>query len=50
MFDRFNGGRDGTLWYYDTLATEFEQGGPQALAAEQRRAVDTMKSSGSQHE
>ena len=52
LFDRFNGGRDGTLWYYDTLATEFEQGGPQALAAELRRAVDTMKAlaSGSQHE
>lgn len=51
LFDRFNGGRDGTLWYYDTLATEFEQGGPQALAAELRRAVDTMKAlaSGSQH-
>lgn len=49
---RFNGGRDGTLWYYDTLATEFEQRGPQALAAELRRAVDTMKAlaSGSQHE
>jgi HD domain/Peptidase family S58 len=52
LFDRFNGGRDGPLWYYDTLATEFEQGGPQALAAELRRAVDNMKAlaSGSQHE
>jgi (p)ppGpp synthase/HD superfamily hydrolase len=43
LFNRFNGGRDGTLWYYDTLAQIFERRGPQHLAMELRRTVDTMK-------
>jgi (p)ppGpp synthase/HD superfamily hydrolase len=44
LFSRFNGGRDGTLWYYDTLAGVFERRGPKQLAMELRRTVDTMKS------
>jgi GTP pyrophosphokinase len=43
LFDRFNGGRDGTLWYYESLATVFERRGPRHLAAELRRTVETMK-------
>jgi GTP pyrophosphokinase len=43
LFDRFNGGRDGTLWYYDSLAEVFERKGPEHLAAELRRTVETMQ-------
>jgi len=43
LFGRFKGGQQGTLWYYDELAREFERGGPEHLAAELRRIVDTMK-------
>jgi (p)ppGpp synthase/HD superfamily hydrolase len=28
VFDRFKGGKDGTLWYYRSLADKFEQFGP----------------------
>jgi GTP pyrophosphokinase len=43
LFDRFNGGREGTLWYYESLASVFERRGPGHLAAELRRTVETMK-------
>ncbi len=43
LFDRFNGGRHGTLWYYDSLAEVFERKGPEHLAAELRRTVETMQ-------
>lgn len=43
LFERFNGKRDGTLWYYETLASVFTRRGPEHLAAELRRTVDTMK-------
>ena len=43
LFERFNGKRDGTLWYYETLAEVFERKGPARLAAELRRTVETMK-------
>ena len=43
LFDRFTGGREGTLWYYEALATVFERRGPTHLAMELRRTVDTMK-------
>jgi (p)ppGpp synthase/HD superfamily hydrolase len=43
LFDRFNGGRDGTLWYYETLATAFMGAGPKDLAEELSRTVTTMK-------
>ena len=44
LFDRFSGGRDGTLWYYRSLAEVFGRRGPAHLAAELRRTVETMKS------
>lgn len=44
LFQRFNAGRAGTLWYYEALATEFHERGPSALAAELRQTVDAMKS------
>jgi (p)ppGpp synthase/HD superfamily hydrolase len=43
LFDRFNGGRDGTLWYYEALATTFMDTGPKGLAEELSRTVATMK-------
>ncbi len=43
MFDRFTGGREGTLWYYEALATVFGEMGPQELAAELGRTVETMR-------
>ena len=43
LFERFNGGRDGTLWYYQTLADEFLRGGPVQLAGELARTVVAMK-------
>lgn len=43
LFERFTAKKAGTLWYYESLAAEFERGGPPALAAELRRTVDAMK-------
>jgi len=43
LFERFSGKRDGTLWYYESLASVFERRGPGHLAAELRRTVETMK-------
>lgn len=44
LFDRFNGGREGTLWYYESLLSVFDRRGPGPLAAELRRTVATMTS------
>ncbi len=43
LFERFTGKRDGTLWYYRALAAEFARGGPEQLAAELGRTVETME-------
>ncbi|HZW04067.1 MAG TPA: HD domain-containing protein [Anaerolineaceae bacterium] len=43
LWDRFNGGRDGTLWYYRELANVFAQTGPDALAAELDRVVGELE-------
>jgi (p)ppGpp synthase/HD superfamily hydrolase len=43
LFARFNGGREGTLWYYESLAEVFGRRGPEHLAAELGRTVATMK-------
>lgn len=43
LFERFKGKRDGTLWYYQSLAEVFDRRGPEYLAAELRRTVETMK-------
>jgi (p)ppGpp synthase/HD superfamily hydrolase len=42
LFDRFSGGREGTLWYYTSLAEVFGRLGPKHLAAEIKRTVGTM--------
>ena len=42
MFARFNAGQEGTLWYYDALATVFSRRLPGPLAAELRETVDEM--------
>ena len=39
VWDRFNGKKDGTLWYYRTLVGIFNRTGPQPLAAELERVV-----------
>jgi GTP pyrophosphokinase len=43
LFERFNVGRDGTLSYYESLASVFGRRGPNHLAEELRRTVETMK-------
>jgi len=39
LWERFRGGKDGTLWYYRALVQTFDVIGPPALAAELRRTV-----------
>jgi (p)ppGpp synthase/HD superfamily hydrolase len=39
LWSRFNGGRDGTLWYYRALADAFGDGGPSPLLEEFQRNV-----------
>jgi (p)ppGpp synthase/HD superfamily hydrolase len=41
--DRFTGGRDGTVWYYRTLAEHFSELMPGALADELARLVAEME-------
>ena len=43
VYDRFRGGRDGTLWYYGTLSEVFTRLMPGALAAELAQAVREME-------
>jgi (p)ppGpp synthase/HD superfamily hydrolase len=42
LFDRFNGRKDGTLWYYRELASVFNRLGPARLAEELQAAVNEM--------
>jgi (p)ppGpp synthase/HD superfamily hydrolase len=42
-WDRFRGGKDGTLWYYRTLAEVFLQDGEDYMALELKRVVDRME-------
>jgi (p)ppGpp synthase/HD superfamily hydrolase len=42
-FDRFVGRKDGTLWYYRSLAEAFERLAPGALAGELTHTVDEME-------
>jgi (p)ppGpp synthase/HD superfamily hydrolase len=44
VWDRFTGGKDGTLWYYDKLASEFERLTPGHAASRLSRAVKEMQS------
>ncbi|MDZ4820059.1 MAG: HD domain-containing protein [Planctomycetota bacterium] len=43
LWSRFNGGREGTLWYYRAVADAVQQGAPAALAAELDRAVQQLE-------
>jgi len=43
LFERFTAGKVGTLWYYASLAAEFEKGVSPAPAAELRRTVTAMQ-------
>jgi GTP pyrophosphokinase len=43
LWKRFNGGREGTLWYYRALADEFARGGPDDVANEIGRAVSELE-------
>ena len=42
MFDRFNAGMEGTLWYYGRLAEAFEQYLPSPLSRDLTLAVAEM--------
>jgi len=43
LWARFNGKRDGTLWYYRAVADEFTAGGPAGPAAELDLAVSDLE-------
>ena len=43
LWQRFTGGRDGTLWYYRELAAIFRARGPARLAAELSELTDRMQ-------
>jgi len=42
-WERFNGGRVGTLWYYRTLVSIFKQTGDDYMAAELERVVSELE-------
>ena len=44
-FERFNGKRDGTLWYYDALARTFFEQKPDEMAKELGRIVEELYAS-----
>lgn len=43
VFDRFTGRKDGTLWYYDALATAFAERMPGAWSSRLSRVVAAMR-------
>jgi (p)ppGpp synthase/HD superfamily hydrolase len=43
LWTRFTGGRDGTLWYYRALVTEFAKAGETALVEELHRVVSEIE-------
>ena len=43
VWQRFRGGREGTLWYYRSLAALFVKLGPASLAAELERVVTELE-------
>ena len=43
LWDRFNGGRDGTLWYYRALADEFRRAESNPLTEELDRTVAELE-------
>ena len=42
-FEKFTGGRDGTLWYYEAMVEGLSRRGPAALVDELRRTVGMMR-------
>jgi GTP pyrophosphokinase len=49
LFRRFTAGKEGTLWYYRSLADTFTRVGPKALAVELQLAVGEMERLGCGH-
>jgi len=45
IWDRFNGGREGTLWYYRALLKEFLRGDPSRLIRELELAIRELEAS-----
>jgi hypothetical protein len=43
VWSRFNGGKEGTLWYYRTLADKLRGKAPIALAEELERIVNELE-------
>ena len=43
LWDRFRGGRDGTLWYYRALVDAFRAAGPTPLVEELERTVGELE-------
>ena len=43
VWERFKGGRDGTLWYYRALLDEFQRGKPNRLVREFELAVQELE-------
>jgi GTP pyrophosphokinase len=43
LWARFNGGKEGTLWYYRALVTAFRAAGPSPLVDELARVVDELE-------
>jgi (p)ppGpp synthase/HD superfamily hydrolase len=44
IWERFQGKREGTLWYYRALVKEFERKAPNRLTAELKRVVEELQS------
>jgi GTP pyrophosphokinase len=44
LWSRFNGGREGTLWYYGSLVSEFRKAGSNPLVEELARVVSELES------
>jgi (p)ppGpp synthase/HD superfamily hydrolase len=42
VWERFRGGKEGSLWYYRSLVAAFESFGPHPLTVELRQVVDEM--------
>jgi (p)ppGpp synthase/HD superfamily hydrolase len=49
IWERFNGGRDGTLWYYRSLLEEFLRRKPSRLIRELELAVRELEASAARH-
>ena len=43
IFERFNQGKEGTIWYYESLAKIFLEKMPGPLSERLRRAVESFK-------